>query len=135
MLVVKCGAVCGRFPKVRLRWWWQGGEGVVWWWCRTCGTEGAMCCADMGDLFLRVVRVAASFSFTINPSSTNFWIVCCRNDRDGGGGFALVAVVLQILLVLVADPPRSLYVCLFYRGCFGLGFGVGTVYRREVYKG
>ena len=96
---------------------------------------GGVCGADMCDLFLTAVRVMTSFSFTINPPYTNFRIVCRRKDRDGSGGFAPVAVVLQILLVLVADPPRSLCVRLFYRGCFGLGFGVGTVGRRELYKG
>jgi len=71
-----------------------------------------MCSADMCDLFLTVVRVAASFSFTINPPSTNFRIVCRRKDHGGSGGLTLVAVMLHILFVLVEEPPK-VTVCSF----------------------
>jgi len=94
-----------------------------------------MCGVDMCDLFLTVVCVAASFSFTINPPLTNFRIVCCHKDHGGSGGFTPVAMMLQILIVLVADPSRSLCVRVFYLGCFGLGFGFRTIGRRELYKG
>jgi len=44
-----------------------------------------MCGSDMCDPFSAVVGVAATLSFTINPPSTNSWIVCRRKDRGGCG--------------------------------------------------
>ena len=89
VLVVKCGTVCGRFSMAE-------GVGVGGWFGWSVGSDGlvggddgrvvqrgAMCGADMCDLFLTAVRVVASFSFMINPPSMNFWIVCLHKDRGG----------------------------------------------------
>lgn len=48
-----------------------------------CGANGLRCGDDLCSPILAVTCVVAFISSTINPPSTNSWIVCCRKDRGG----------------------------------------------------
>jgi len=93
-----------------------------------------MCGADMCDLFLKAVGVETSFPFTINPPSMNFWIVCRIKDRGGSGCSRRWSRCFKFCL-FGGRPPEVTVCSVFYRGCFGLGFGVRMIGGRELYKG